>query len=121
MEVINFAVIARVLIGFTFFFAGLANLYYREIKINVIKGRLPYPTIVFHIGVITQTIAGAAVMLNFEVIYALYALIIFTILANIIFHDFWNTSGDTLRVKLQNFNTSLAILGGLILLLAITI
>ena len=115
----NWLLLAQAMMGFAFVFAGFSNLYYRQAKKNVIGEKLPFPNLILAMGIVLQISAGIFLMINFLTLYAVYALIVFTIIANLIFHDFWKASGDAFRVKLQGFNNSIAIIGGLIALLFI--
>lgn len=113
----DWLLLAQALIGFTFVFAGLANLYYRQNKKSVIAEKLPFPNFILAVGIVTQMSAGFFLMINLLPLYAVYVLIGFTIIANLLFHDFWKANGDAFRLKLQGFNNSIAIVGGLIALL----
>ncbi len=115
----DWLMLARLCIGFTFVFAGFANLYYRQNKKEVISAKLPFANFILAIGIVTQVSAGFFLMINLLPLYAVYVLIAFTVVANFIFHDFWKASGDAFRLKLQGFNNSIAILGGLFALLFI--
>lgn len=108
--------LVRCIIGFCFIFAGICNLYYFDKKVKVIEGRrLPYPKIIFWIGFIMQCLGAICLIFNIYLFYGALLLIVFTLLASLIFHDFWNAEGDSYRLKMQGLVSNLNITAGLIL------
>lgn len=90
----------RCVMGFCFIFVGICNLYYLDKKVKLIAGReLPYPKIIFWIGFIMQCIGGHCLIFNIFVFYGAILLIVFTLLASLIFHDFCNADDDAYRLK----------------------
>lgn len=109
--------LARCFIGGAFIVAGINNIIYREYKIKTMTVRgVPSPKEVFWLGIILQTIGGLAVIFDVWLLQGVWILVVFTIVASYMFHDFWNSKDEAFRMKIQGFFTNFNVLGGLILL-----
>ena len=111
----------RLLIVGFFVAAGLYNLAPARIRDHV--GRLgalgvPLPAAAFWFGIALQFTGCALLLAGWHADIGVLFLIVFTVLANALFHRFWTVSDparrNTLRLMLLN---GIAILGGLLLLL----
>ena len=115
----NLPLIARVLISFLFIFASLSNLAHAKLLItDMAQKGVPLTNIVFYSGVIVQLIAGTCLMLGYKVYLAVPVLILFVVLATLIFHDFWHAKGAFYRIQCLSFVTNISTIGALLLLLA---
>lgn len=108
------------IVGF-FIVAGLCNLTPARIKdhIDRLGGfGVPLPAAVFWFGIALQFTGCALVLAGWHADLGVLCLIVFTVVANALFHRFWNATDpvrrNTLRLMLLN---GTAILGGLLLLL----
>lgn len=111
-------ILARCMIAGAFIIAGINNIIYRDLKIKVMTERhIPMAFVAFWIGIFLQTIGGLTVIFNLFLVEGAIILIIFTILATYIFHNFWQSQGDAFRVKLQGFISNINIVGGLLLVI----
>ena len=111
------------MVGF-FVVAGLNNLTRARIKDHVDRlGALglPFPAGVFWFGMTLQFTGCALVLSGWHARAGVICLIVFTVVANALFHRFWTATDpvrrNTLRLMLLN---GIAITGGLLLLLAHT-
>ena len=107
------------IVGF-FVIAGLCNLTRDRIKdhIDRLGGfGVPLPAAAFWFGMVLQFTGCALVLAGWHADIGVWFLIVFTVVANAIFHRFWTVSDparrNTLRLMLLN---GTAILGGLLLL-----
>lgn len=101
----------------SFIIAAISNVVYYPKKIQVITNRgLLYPAFVFWFGFAMQIIGSLAILLDIYLFYGALILILFTLLASLIFHDFWNEQGDSYRLKMQGLVSNISVLAGLILL-----
>lgn len=73
----------------------------------------------FLLAAIVAEVGGAAsVILGYKARWGALALIVFTIAATLIFHDFWALEGIDRRINLIMFMKNLSMIGGLLLVAA---
>ena len=111
----------RLLIGGFFVVAGLCNLTQQRIRdhIEALAGfGVPLPAAAFWFGMTLQFTGCALLLTGWHADIGVLVLIVFTVVANGLFHRFWNATDparrNTLRLLLLN---GVARLGGLLLLL----
>jgi len=111
----------RLLIVGFFIVAGLYNLAPARIKDHIerLAGQgVPLPAAAFWFGISLQFSGCALVLAGWHADVGVLFLIVFTVVANALFHRFWSVTDparrNTLRLMLLN---GVAILGGLLLLL----
>ena len=113
--------VGRLLIVGFFVVAGLCNLTPARIKDHVDRLAgfgVPFPAAAFWFGIALQFTGCALVLAGWHADIGVLCLIVFTVVANALFHRFWTATDparrNTLRLMLLN---GAAILGGLLLLL----
>lgn len=111
----------RLLIVGFFLVAGLFNLAPSRIKDHIDRMaalRVPFPAGAFWIGITMQFTGCALLLAGWHAEIGTWCLIVFTVVANAIFHRYWTVQDparrNTMRLMLLN---GIAILGGLLLLL----
>ena len=111
--------IAHFLIGFFFIYFGFSNFLQRTTIIHVMSEKgIPLASLVFYLGIITQTLCGVLIIVNTMVLFAAIILIVFDIVAVLLFHQFWQLDGELRRLNLIIFITNLTVvLGSLIILI----
>ncbi len=111
--------IAHFLIGFFFIYFGFSNFQQRTAIIDVMSEKgVPLAGLVFYLGIITQTLCGLLIIINTLVLFAASILILFDIVAVLLFHQFWKLEGELRRLNLIIFITNLTVvLGALIILI----
>jgi putative oxidoreductase len=109
-------VLGRVFLGAHFFIAGIRNLGILELWTTRMVGRgVPQARMALIVGFAVQTLGGASVALGLWPALGGAALILFTIVATVLWHNFWDYSGDERRVHI-NFNlTNMALIGALLM------
>lgn len=112
----------RLLIVGFFLAAGAANLQparRRDVIARLAAERVPFPAAAFWIAMALLFGGCGLLLAGWHAQIGVLALIVFTVIANALFHRFWEVSDpvrrNTLRLLLLN---GIAILGGLLLLLA---
>jgi putative oxidoreductase len=109
--------IARICLSSFFLWAGAANIWNWKGSAEYMKSK-NMPTSVLPAAVILQIVGGLSVLLGYQARVGSVLLIVFIIPAAIKMHDFWKASGPE-RINLKMlFMKDVAILGGLLLLLA---
>jgi putative oxidoreductase len=113
-------IVGRALIAYLFVWTGIYNWSRPErVRFNIehLRGRgVPYPSFVLHAAFVWQIVAGLAVLFGLYLKPAIVMLLIFTVLAEILFHNYWNMK-DPLRRMYHRllFLNNCGVMGGLIL------
>jgi putative oxidoreductase len=112
-------VLGRFFLGAHFFIAGIRNFLMLPVWIERMEGRgLPQPKLALTAGFAVQTLSGALVALGLWPSLGGVALIAFTVVATVLWHNFWNFAGEERRVHI-NFNlTNVALIGALLMVVA---
>ena len=108
-------------VGF-FLVSGLANLTKARVADHIQRMRAfgtPFPAALFWVGLALQFTGCALLIAGWHPAIGVGCLIVFTVVASGFFHRFWQKS-DPLQRNLSrlSFLANIAILGGLLLLLA---
>jgi putative oxidoreductase len=112
-------VLGRLFLGAHFFIAGLRNFGILELWTTRMVGRgVPQARTALIVGFAMQTLGGASVALGLWPALGGAVLILFTIVATVLWHNFWDHTGDERRVHI-NFNlTNMALIGALLMVVA---
>lgn len=87
--------IAASLVGAFFLGFGIANARSSAAIIDSLKTRsFAAPQVLFWLGVSTQSLAGAALLLGLYPALMAGVLIVFTLVAPLLFHNFWSMEGE---------------------------
>ena len=105
-----------------FVVAGLCNLVPARVKDHIERMRVfgtPFPAGLFWLGIVLQFTGCALVIADWHAAAGVACFIVFTVAATAIFHRFWQ-KGDPVQRNLSRLSllANVAILGGLLLLLA---
>lgn len=107
-----------------FVVAGAMNLTPARIRDHIERARAfntPHPALAFWAGIALQFASCALILANWHPALGVLGLIVFTVLATAIYHRFWRMEDPMKRnfSRLALLN-NVAIVGGLLLLLALT-
>ena len=80
---------------------------------------LPVPEVLAVLAGVTEVALGLAIAVGFKTRLAALALAGFTVLATLLFHDFWNMEGPARASNLISAQKNLSILGALLMLAAV--
>lgn len=107
--------IARVLIALMFVLAGFGKLTGLEGTAGYIASKgLPLPWVLALSAGVLELVAGLALAVGFQTRIAALALAIFTLVATLLFHNFWAMPADQAYVQQLMFMKNLAAIGGLL-------
>lgn len=114
-------VLGRFFLGAHFFISGIRNFQMLPVWIQRMERRgLPQPRLALTAGFAVQAFGGASVALGLWPAVGGAALIAFTIVATVLWHNFWNFTGEERRVHI-NFNlTNMALIGALLMVVALS-
>ena len=114
--------IARLLFGGAFVFFGLRNFSnFQKLRPAMAEKRLPLPDVALALGLATQTLAGVLILFGFMVPLGAAMIIVFLILATLLYHPFWAFAGDARAPHLSAFTINTALCGGALALMAVTL
>ncbi len=114
------ALIARILLALMFVMAGVSKLAGLEGTAGYIASAgLPLPTVLAVGAGLLELVAGIALAVGFQARIAALALALFTIVATVLFHNFWAAPADQAFVQQLMFMKNLAVTGGLLFVFAL--
>lgn len=111
------ALVARILLAAIFISAGFSKLMgFDGVTAYIASKGLPIPMVLAGLTIVLEIVGGLAIILGYKVRIAGLLLGLFTLLAALIFHNFWAFPPE--QVYLQNimFMKNLSMAGGLFLL-----
>ena len=112
-------IIARLLLGGAFVFAGLRNIENRKLVTSLMAARgVPQAALALWLGILLQSVAGALVIAGLWTALAATALIVFLIVATLMFHNFWDHQGSDRAVRINGVVGNVALAGGFLALIA---
>ncbi|HEV7276660.1 MAG TPA: DoxX family protein [Devosiaceae bacterium] len=114
--------IGRLLFGGAFVFFGLRNLRnFQKLRPTMAEKGVPLPDLALGLGLVTQTLAGLLILLGIMVPLGAAAMIVFLILATVLYHPFWAFAGDARAPHVSAFGINSALCGGALVLIAATL
>jgi putative oxidoreductase len=112
--------IARLLLALMFIMAGISKFGDLGGTASFIASAgLPLPAVLAFLTAVLEVVAGAALAVGFQARLAALALGLFTLVASVLFHNFWAMPPDQQFVQQLMFTKNLAIAGGLLFVFAL--
>lgn len=112
--------IARLLLALMFIMAGISKFGDLGGTAGYIASKgLPLPAVLAFLTAVLEVVAGAALAVGFQARLAALALGLFTLVASVLFHNFWAMPPDQQFVQQLMFTKNLAIAGGLLFVFAL--
>jgi putative oxidoreductase len=109
--------IARVLLAVVFLVFGVGKIFAFGFYTGYIASKgLPVPQVVLVLTIIVEIGGGVLLVIGFQTRWAAAALAIFTLLAAIIFHNYWAAPAAQVVAQKINFFKNLAIMGGMLMI-----
>ena len=109
--------IARILLAGIFITAGLSKIGGFEGTVGYIASKgLPFSGLIAALTIAVEVLGGIAIVIGYKARIAGFVLAVFTILAAIIFHNFWDAPADQAYIQNIMFMKNMSIAGGLLLL-----
>jgi len=111
--------LGRLLIGGTFLYAAYGNVRNFEKVIGFLTNRgVPQPRLVLIAGTTVHIVSSLSMLLGLWTAWGAAGLIVFIVLATLIYHNFWAFEGQDRMNKRNAFSSNVIITGGLLVLLA---
>jgi putative oxidoreductase len=112
-------IIGRFLVGAYFLNSGIRNLAHLDSHTDKLADSgVPQPRLVLLAGIALMILGGLSVGLSLWPGLGALALIVFTIAATVLYHNFWAFSGPERASKLNSVISNAAMTGGLLVILA---
>ena len=114
------ALIGRVLIAALFIPAGIGKIGGFEGTVGYIASvGLPLATVAAIVAILVEVVAGAALLVGYRTKQAALVLALFTLVATVLFHNFWAMPEDQAFVQQLMFMKNIAVVGGLLVVAAL--
>ncbi|WP_295806076.1 DoxX family protein [uncultured Nitratireductor sp.] len=111
--------LGSLLLGGAFVFAGLRNLGNIPFLTGVLAGRgVPLARAALFAGIALQCVAGTLLIAGIYPAYAAAGLIVFLVIATLIFHNFWDHDGPDRVARINGVVSNVALAGGFLLIIA---
>lgn len=115
----SLTLVGRIMLAVLFLPAGLSKIGGFAGTAGYIASKgLPLPEVGAAIAIAVEVLGGLALILGFGTRWAALILAIFTVVAGVIFHNFWALPADQQMVQQIMFMKNIAVAGGLLLLAA---
>jgi putative oxidoreductase len=111
--------IARVLLALMFVLSGIGKLAGLEGTAGYIASKgLPAPMVLAVAVGVLELVAGVLIIVGWQARWAALALAAFTLLASVLFHNYWAMPADQQMMQQLMFMKNLAVVGGLLFVFA---
>ena len=112
--------LARVLLSSPFLYSGVDKCWrWSAAQREVPASGLPRPTLLHLVTVVLQLGGGFSLLLGIEPRLGALLLLLFLIPVTVMYHPFWKRSGADLVTEADHFLSNLAIIGGLLVIVAL--
>ncbi|WEX11300.1 DoxX family protein [Chelativorans sp. AA-79] len=113
-------ILARILLGGAFAFAGLRNLTNLPVLTSILAGRgVPLPRVALLAGIAVQIVCGLLVITGVWTVAAAAGLILFLVLATYLFNNFWDHQGIERGNRINGVVSNVALVGAFLLVMAL--
>lgn len=113
------ALLGRICLGLLFLWSGVAKLQGLEGTMAYMASKhMPFIPFFLTAAIAIQILGALSLILGYQARWGAALLIIFIIPASIIFHDFWNLTGNERLTEMIIFMKDIGVLGGLLGILA---
>jgi putative oxidoreductase len=110
------ALAGRFLLALIFIVAGFSKIGGFGGTVGYIASKgLPLPQLLAVGTIVLEIVAGAALLIGYRARWAAAALAAFTVLATVLFHNYWAMPAEQQQVQQLMFMKNLAITGGLLM------
>lgn len=111
--------VGRILIALLFIPAGLSKIGGFAGTVGYVGSKgLPLPQVAAAGAIAVEVLVGLAILIGFQTRLAALGLAAFTVVAGVIFHNFWAMPAEQVMVQQIMFMKNLGIAGGLLVLAA---
>lgn len=114
------ALTGRILLAALFIPAGISKIVGFEGTVGYIASvGLPLATVAAITAIVVELIAGLALLVGYRIKLAAVILAVFTLVATVLFHNFWAMPADQAYMQQLMFMKNIAVVGGLLMVAAL--
>jgi putative oxidoreductase len=114
------ALTGRILLAALFIPAGISKVVGFEGTVGYIASvGLPLATLAAITAIVVELIAGLALLVGYRIKLAAVILAVFTLVATVLFHNFWAMPADQAYMQQLMFMKNIAVVGGLLMVAAL--
>ena len=117
---VGFAALAgRILLAVPFVVSGYGKIGAFAATAAVMAGKgLPLPEVLLALAIVIELGGGLALVIGWMTRWAALAIIGFTVVATLVFHNFWAVPAAEAQMQMIQFMKNLAIMGGMLCIVA---
>ena len=117
---VGFAALAgRTLLAVPFVVSGYGKIGAFAATAGMMAGKgLPAPEVLLALAIVVELGGGLALVIGWMTRWSALAILVFTVVATLVFHNFWAFPADQALMQQISFMKNLSIIGGLLLLIA---
>lgn len=109
----------RILLALIFVLSGFGKIPGFEGTVGYIASKgLPFPQLAASAAIVVELGGGIALILGWRARWAAAAMLLFTVAAAVIFHNFWGVAADQAQNQMIHFMKNISIAGGLLMVIA---
>lgn len=113
------ALVGRVLLALIFVVSGWGKITgFAGTAGYMARKGLPMTEVLLVLTIICELGGGLAILLGWKARWAALAILVFLVLATLVFHPFWSAPADQAAMQQIQFMKNLSIMGGMLLLFA---
>jgi putative oxidoreductase len=114
------ALTGRILLAALFIPAGISKIVGFEGTVGYIASvGLPLAAVAAITAIVVELIAGLALLVGYRIKLAAVILAVFTLVATVLFHNFWAMPADQAYMQQLMFMKNIAVVGGLLMVAAL--
>tara|TARA_B110000305_G_scaffold231971_1_gene286201 strand:+ start:443 stop:865 length:423 start_codon:yes stop_codon:yes gene_type:complete len=114
------ALTGRILLAALFIPAGISKIVGFEGTVGYIASvGLPLATLAAITAIVVELIAGLALLVGYRIKLSAVILAVFTLVATVLFHNFWAMPADQAYMQQLMFMKNIAVVGGLLMVAAL--
>ena len=113
------ALVGRVLLALMFVWAGYGKITAYDGTAGFMASMgVPMVGVLLPLTILVELGGGLALIVGWKARWAALLLAAFTVLASVVFHNFWTMTGDAAMTNLLFFYKNVAVIGGLLMVFA---
>jgi putative oxidoreductase len=113
------ALVGRVLLALMFVWAGYGKITGYEGTAGFMASMgMPMVGVMLPLTILVELGGGIALIVGWKARWAAMVLAAFTLLASVVFHNFWTMAGDAAMTNMLFFYKNVAVIGGLLMVWA---
>lgn len=108
--------VGRILMALIFVMSGAGKIPGFEGTVGYIASKgLPFPALAAIAAIVVELGGGIALILGWKARWAAAAMLLFTVSAAVIFHNFWGVPADQAQNQMIHFMKNISMAGGLLM------